>query len=48
MSKEAVAKLEIEKLEQINAELIALINAERERQEKGDDVIGIKEVEECL
>ena len=33
-----VAKLEIEKLEQRNAELIALINAERERQEKCDDV----------
>ncbi len=33
-----VAKLEIEKLEQRNAKLIALINAERERQEKCDDV----------
>ena len=33
-----VAKLEIEKLEQRNTELIALINAERERQEKCDDV----------
>ena len=33
-----VAKLEIEKLEQRNVKLIALINAERERQEKCDDV----------
>ena len=33
-----VAKLEIEKLEQRNVKLIALINAERERQEKCDGV----------